>query len=212
MKTTLTTLLLMVFVAQGAKMYDFEESVLGETPAGFFTALTGDGGAVSWVVREESGAPSGRKVLAQTSNNDTDKRFPLCVLDGFSAKDVTVSVKFKTVSGKVDQAGGIMLRYKDADNYYVLRANALENNVRLYKVVKGNRKQFAGANVKVVAGQWHDLNLEAKGNHFKASFNDKVLFEADDDTFPDAGKTGLWTKADSVTLFDDFTVTSEDSK
>ena len=127
-------------------------------------------------------------------------------------REVDASVKFKPVSGKVDQSGGLVLRYKDANNYYIARANALEDNVRLYKVEGGKRKQFADKDIKVAGGVWHSLKLEAKGTHFKVSMDDKLLFEADDETFKEAGKVGLWTKADSVTLFDDFTVESADGK
>jgi len=198
--------------AAGSKTWDFEEGEAGKTPPGFTTGLTGGGGPVAWVLKEEAGAPSGKKVLAQTSADETGNRFPHCVRDDVSAKDVAVSVKFKPVSGKGDQSGGVVLRYKDAKNYYIARANALEDNVRLYKVVGGNRRQFANANAKVAPGQWHSLKLEVKGTHFKVTFNGKLLFEADDDTFKDAGKAGLWTKADSVTLFDDLALESADPK
>jgi glycosyl hydrolase family 59 (putative galactocerebrosidase) len=197
---------------QAGKTYDFESGEPAKTPEGFSTALTGGGGAVSWVLKEEAGAPSGKKVLAQTSADETGNRFPLCVLDSFSGRDVAVTVRFKPVSGNVDQAGGLVLRYKDANNYYVARANALEDNVRFYKVEAGKRKQLGGTETKVAGGQWHRLKLEAKGAHFKVSMDDKLLFEADDETFKEAGKVGMWTKADSVTLFDDFTVESSDPK
>ncbi len=189
---------------------DFDTFEVGKTPAGFSTALTGGGGPVSWVIQEDSTAPSGGKVLAQTSTDKTDYRFPLCVYDPLTAKDVEVSVKFKTVSGKVDQAAGLVARFTDKDNYYIVRANALEDNVRLYKVVGGSRKQFAGTKMKVSSGEWHTLKLEVKGKHFEVFFDDKILVEADDDTFKDAGKVGLWTKADSVTYFDDLKIESYD--
>jgi len=191
---------------------NFDKFETGKTPTDFSTALTGGGGPVSWVVKEESSAPSGGKVLAQTSTDQTDYRFPLCVYDPFAAKDVEVSVKFKAVAGKVDQAAGLMARFQDKDNYYIVRANALEDNVRLYKVVGGSRKQFAGTKAKVSSGEWHTLKLEVKGKHFEVFFDDKLLFEADDDTFKDAGKVGLWTKADSVTYFDDLKIESYDTK
>ena len=189
---------------------DFDTAEVGKPPPDFSTALTGGGGPVTWVVKEEPSAPSDGKVLAQTSAGTTDYRFPLCVYDPFTAKDVEVSVKFKAVAGKVDQAAGLMVRFRDKDNYYITRANALEDNVRLYKVVGGSRKQFAGAKAKVSSGEWHTLKLAVKGNHFRISFDDKLLFEADDDTFKEAGKVGLWTKADSVTYFDDLTIESHD--
>ncbi len=194
------------------KTYDFEADAAGKTPEGFSTGQTGGGGAGTWIVREEAGAPSGKKVLAQTSTDETSNRFPLCILDSFSGKDVAVFVKFKPVSGKVDQAAGLVLRYKDANNYYIARANALEDNVRLYKIEAGKRKQFAGVDAKVPADRWHSLKLEVKGAHFKVSMDDALLFEADDETFKEAGKAGMWTKADSVTLFDDFSVEAADGK
>ncbi|HXG20631.1 MAG TPA: family 16 glycoside hydrolase [Methylomirabilota bacterium] len=190
---------------------DFDAFETGKTPAGFSTALTGGGGPVSWVIQEDSTAPSGGKVLAQTSPDQTDYRFPLCVYDPFTAQDVEVSVKFKAVAGTIDQAAGLMVRFQNKDNYYVTRANALEDNVRLYKVVGGSRKQFAGTKAKVSSGKWHTLKLEVKGKHFEVFFDDKLLFEADDDTFKDPGKIGLWTKADSVTYFDDLKIESYDA-
>src|SRR2546430_3773770 len=142
---------------------DFDASEVGKLPSDFSTALTGSGGPVTWVVKEDAAAPSGRKVLAQTSTDKTDYRFPLCIYDPFTAKDVEVSVKFKAASGKVDQAAGLVARFQDKDNYYITRANALENNVRLYKVVGGSRRQFAGKNMKVTSGEWHTLKLEVRG-------------------------------------------------
>jgi hypothetical protein len=188
---------------------DFDASAVGALPTGFSSAVTGGGGPAAWVVVEDFTAPSGGKVLAQTSTDRTSLRFPLCVYDGFTAPDVTVSVSFKPVSGTVDQAAGLVARYRDKDNYYVVRANALENNVRLYKVEGGNRKQFAGANVKVPSGEWQTLVLEVKGTHLRVLLNDALLFQADDATFKNAGKVGLWTKADSVTYFDDLRVKTD---
>jgi len=189
---------------------DFDTAAVGTLPPDFSTALTGGGGPVTWVVKEEPSAPSGGKVLAQTSTDTTDYRFPLCVYEKGIARNVEVTVRFKAVSGKVDQAAGLVARFRDKDNYYIVRANALENNVRLYKVVGGNRKQFAGKNVQVSAGAWHALKLAAQGNHFTVFFDDTRLFEADDDTLPQPGEVGLWTKADSVTYFDDLTIESHD--
>jgi hypothetical protein len=182
---------------------DFDASVVGTLPTDFSGAVTGGGRPASWIVVEDVTAPTSGKVLAQTSTDKTSFRFLLCVYDVFMASDVTVSASFKLVSGTVDQAAGLVARYRDKDNYYVVRANALESNVRLYKVERGNRKQFAGANVKVRSGEWQTLALEVKGTHFRVLFNDALLFEADDATFKKAGKIGLWTKADSVTYFDD---------
>ena len=186
---------------------DFEEFRAGGAPAGFTFARTGNGAPGNWQIVEDASAPRGPKVLAQTSADATSFRFPVCAYAAFEAKDVRVAVQFKLLSGRVDQAGGVVVRYKDAGNYYIARANALENNVRLYRVVEGRREQFAGANLRVTSGQWQTLALEAKGSHFRVFFNGKLLFEADDATFSHAGQVGLWTKADSVTYFDEFTVT-----
>ena len=198
--------------AREAITLDFDATTVGELPAGFSTAVTGGGGPAVWRVVEDAGAPSGGKVLAQTSTDKTSSRFPLCIYEGLTAADVEVSVRFKPVSGTVDQAAGLVARYRDKDNYYIVRANALEHNVRLYKVERGKRTQFAGVDVKVPANQWQTLMLEVKGTHSRVFLNDILLFEADDRTFRDAGKVGLWTKADSVTYFDDLTVKTSEAR
>jgi hypothetical protein len=185
---------------------DFETTIVGQLPAGFSTAATGSGVPAAWAVLEDSTAPSGEEVLAQTSTDKTSSRFPLCIYDPFTTKDVWVSVRFKPISGSVDQAAGLVVRFRDKDNYYIVRANALEDNVRLYKVERGQRRQFAGANVMVPSQQWQTLMLEVQDTHFRVFLNDRLLFEADDATFREAGKAGLWTKADSVTYFDDLTI------
>jgi len=180
----------------------FDKDPLDKPPAHFTTALTGDGPAVSWIVKED-GPGSGQKVLAQTSADSTDYRFPLCIYNDLSAKNVHLSVRFKAVAGKVDQGSGLVARYQDANNYYVVRANALEDNVNLYHVVKGSRRQFKGIDTKVTSGEWHTLELSAIDTHFTVSLDGKKLFEADDATFQNPGKIGLWTKADSVSWFSD---------
>jgi hypothetical protein len=128
--------------------------------------------------------------------------------DATSAANLEFVVRFKAVAGKVDQAAGIALRLRDADNYYVARANALEDNVRFYRVVKGRREQLGGANLKVTANEWHSLGLRAEGDHFTVSYDGKVLFTATDKTFAGAGKVALWTKADSVTRFEQISITA----
>lgn len=199
---------------------DFDPFETGKTPAGFSTALTGGGGPVSWVIQEDPTAPSGKKVLVQTSADETSSHFPLCVYDNFMAKDVEVSVKFKPVAGKVDQAAGIVWRYSDHNNYYIVRANALENNVVLYKVEKGKRTDLKpvgagflayGKKTPVPGGQWSTLRVLVKGNRFEVYLNEQHLFEVEDGTFTEAGKVGLWTKADSVTSFDDLKMESHDA-
>ena len=150
---------------------------------------------------EDAAARDGR-ALAQLEADPTDHRFPLLIWRSVVAADVEVSVRFKAVSGRVDRAAGLAVRLTDANNYIVARANALENNVRLYRVVGGQRQQFAGADVPVTAGAWHVLLLRAEGDRFTVGFNDRDLFTARDRIISGPGRVALWTKADSVTRFD----------
>jgi hypothetical protein len=184
---------------------NFEDRPQGE-PLSFDTALTGKGGSVRWELLEDESAPNGPTVLAETSGDRTSDRFPLAILKGFEAKDVEVKVRFKPISGKVDQAAGLMVRVRDEGNYYIARANALEDNVRLYKVVDGKRRQFAGVDVEVPKDQWQELGLRVEGDRLMVSLDGKDLFSATDRTFAEAGRVGLWTKADSLTHFDDLVV------
>lgn len=172
---------------------------LGKVPAGFSVALTGGGVPPEWSVREDAGAPGGAAVV-QESKDETSYRFPMCIYDGAAAKDVTAEVKFKTISGTVDQAGGVVVRYAP-ENYYIARANALEDNINLFKTVNGNRLKIAEVETKVTPRAWHTLALTARGSHLTVAFDGKTVIEADDATFQSAGKVGLWTKADSVTAF-----------
>lgn len=196
-----------------AQTNTFDSDDAGKPPKGFSFALTGKGKMGVWVVTKDETAPSKPNVLAQTDMDATSYRFPLCVFDSVTATDVDLSVKFKPIKGKVDQAAGLVWRYKDKDNYYIVRANALENNVVLYKVEKGKRTDLdpkgagllaCGKKAKVPSGQWSALRMFAKGNIFEVYLNDEKLLEVEDNTFTGAGKVGLWTKADSYTLFDNF--------
>jgi hypothetical protein len=188
--------------------WGFDADKPDSPPAGFSFGRTGQGKEGRWVVVAAPDAPSKPNVLAQLDADPTDYRFPVAVVESSSFKDVTLSVSCKPVSGKVDQACGLVWRYKDARNYYLTRANALENNVRLYHVKDGNRIQFASWNGKVASQQWHKLRVEAKADHFEVYFDDKRVLDAKDTTFSDAGKVGVWTKADSVTQFDDLSASA----
>src|SRR5713101_3863810 len=189
--------------------YNFDSDAVGAMPAKFHSARTGKGAEGKWVVMADLTAPSRPNVVAQTSADTTDYRFPLLIADEGSFNDLELSVKFKAVSGEVDRAGGLVFRLKDANNYYIVRANALEDNYRLYHVVAGNRRQFAGANFKVTSGEWHELRVECVKNKIICYYDGVRKIEATDDTFKDAGKIGLWTKADSVTYFDDLKVVAK---
>src|SRR5260370_39424522 len=137
------SLLLVLFVtavvSAQTTTFDFNNDKVGEVPSGFSTALTGRGRPGKWVVMKDDGSPNQGNVLAQTDADRTDYRFPVCVYDGLTARDVDISVRFKPVSGRVDQRAGIFWRYQDKDNYYILRANALQGKVVLYKVHNGKR-------------------------------------------------------------------------
>jgi hypothetical protein len=182
-----------------AQIVNFDDAKPGELPSGWTGTATGSG-KPKWAVERDDSAPSKPNVLKQAG----EAAYPVCVKNEANLKDGFVEVKFKAVSGEEDQAGGVVWRYKDANNYYIARANALEGNVRIYHFIDGKRTQFKGANLKVAANEWHTLRVDFKENHFTVTFDDQKLFEADDDKITQAGKVGVWTKADSVTLFDDF--------
>jgi hypothetical protein len=190
-----------VLAQQGGPMIAIEKMNVDAVPADFAFGLTGQGGPGHWFVANDATATSGR-VIEQTSTDGTDYRFPLAIYKPFSAANVDVSMRFKAVAGSVDQAGGIALRLADSDNYYVARANALEDNVRFYRVSNGRRIQIAGANLKVSANEWHTLGLKAEGESFTVTFDGKELYRATDKSIVAAGRVALWTKSDSVTMFD----------
>jgi hypothetical protein len=195
----------------GVQKFDFEKAPLGAMPPGFSAALTGDGPPPRWQVLEADQPGGGRRVLAQTSAEPNSYRYPVCVSDSPWMTHVSATVRFRCISGQVDQAAGVVVRYRDKNNYYVARANALEDNVRFYRVKDGKRSQIADLKAQVTPLAWHTLSLRAHGNHFTITFDDKS-FEADDATFPGPGLVGVWTKADSVTWFDGLTVESYEGK
>jgi len=183
-----------------AETISFDEAEPGKEPKSWLLTKTGKG-EPKWTVEKDTTAPSKPNVLKQSG----EATYPVAIKDGTGLKDGFVEVKFKAVSGKEDQAGGVIWRAKDADNYYVARANALEDNVTIYHTINGKRTEKKRLKVKVVPNEWHTLRVDFSGNHFHVLLNGKTALEWEDSTFMDAGKVGLWTKADSVTLFDDFT-------
>ena len=192
--------------------WDFEGDPAGKPPAGFSFGRTGSGRTGRWVVQAEKDSPKGTKVLAQLDTDETSYRFPVAVADSVSLRNLRLSARCKPASGKVDQACGLVFRYRDENNYYVVRANALENNVRVYYVKDGKRQQFAGWDGPVLAGSWHTLAVELRDERFQIYWNNKMVIEARDRTFTESGRVGLWTKADSVTYFDDLVAESLGSK
>lgn len=183
----------------------FDSDREGQPPSGMAFARSGGGALGSWVVRGEADAPSAPNVLAQTDPDKTNMRFPIAVTDQ-QLGDVRVSARCKLISGKVDQACGLVVRYRDENNYYVTRANALENNVRLYHLEAGKRTQLASWEGPVKAGVWHEYALEIRGDHIQVFWNGTRVLDHRDTTFAEPGQVGVWTKADSVTYYDDLKI------
>lgn len=189
---------------------NFDRTEAGQPPPGWTVTITGKG-EPAWTVEADASAPSSPATLKQSAQVPGPS-FPLCIKDGSATQDGFVEVRFKTLSGRGDQAAGVVWRFADKDNYYVCRANALEDNVVLYKVEKGKRSSLDivsrrggyGVEVKVAPQTWHTLRVEFSGSRFKVLLNGKHLFDAEDTTFAGSGRVGLWTKADSVVMFDDF--------
>ncbi|GFO64001.1 DUF1080 domain-containing protein [Geomonas paludis] len=172
--------------------WSFDKEKVGSIPSGAH-AFSG-----TWAVKAESDAPSPPHVLCQTGAS----QFPAIVLSDKVFTDVTVSTRFKPVSGNEDRAAGIIFRIQDQDNFYILRANALEDNINIYRYVAGSRQAIKEGSGKVPSGTWQELRVEVKGSDIRGYLNGKLVVEARDGTFK-AGGVGLWTKADSVTCFDD---------
>ncbi len=191
--------------AAGSVVWNFDSLPTGAPPAGFSFARTGSGRPGQWVVRAIPDAPSGSNVLAQEDSDRTDYRFPVAVADAPTFGDVSVSVRCKPVGGHVDRACGIVWRYQDANNYYLTRANALEDNVCWYYVQNGRRIEVKRVHVRVASGVWHSLRADMRGDHVEVYFNGTKLIDVHDSRFSAPGKVGVWTKADSHTLFDDLT-------
>jgi len=214
MRKTLAVLFIVgvaVMANAATRTVDFTQDTVDQPPKGFEFGHTANAGKPGrWIVQ----ADGSNKVLAQADPDSTRSRFPVAVLSDITAADLDVTVRFKPISGRVDQAAGLVWRYQNQDNYYIVRANALEDNVVLYKVEGGKRTDLPlkgqgrtyGAKSDVPAGQWSTLRVVVNGRLFEVYFNGSKLYEVEDGTFTGAGKVGVWTKADSVTQFDDLTV------
>ena len=209
--TTSTSLMATAFcVASGIAIMaqtvtvNFDKDEPGKPPSGFSFVLTGEGRPGTWVVRRED--PEHGNVLVQTDTDTSNFRFPIAFYNEFMAANVTASMQFKPLSGKGDQAAGIVWRYRDKNNYYVTRCNALEDDCSIYHVIEGRRRPFQSKHTKVASNVWHTLVLEATDDRFVVKYDGTQVLDARDRTFKDAGKVGLWTKADSIIAFDNFTV------
>jgi hypothetical protein len=212
------TVMMLFQLAARSEVIRFDGTAPGNLPAGWIVAMTHAGGAPRWEVVRDDTAPHSPFVLAQLSRDATAGRFPLAIWNGTRLRNGEASVAFKTVEGSIDRAAGIVWRYQDPNNYYIVRANALENNVVLYKVEAGVRQSIApkglpsrsyGVKHEIPSGRWNALRVVFKDNVFTVFLNGDHLFDVEDQTFSQPGKTGLWTKADSLTYFANFTVVKQ---
>ena len=188
-----------IMTATHAETVSFDRDAQGALPAGWRSGVTGRG-SPKWSVEADTSAPSRPNVLKQSGSGT----FPWCVRSDTSLADGYVEVKFKPLTGREDQAGGVVWRWKDGDNYYVARANALENNVSLYYTTNGRRNTIEYVDAPVPGNTWHTLRVEFAGKRIRVIFDGKPYIEMDDERIAGPGAVGVWTKADSVTLFDDF--------
>ncbi len=179
----------------------FANAKVGSLPSGWSAAKTGTGDGSVWKIHEDATAPSGKKVLTQTSSAGPNPLFNLCVADKPRLIDVDFTVSLKALSGKIDQGGGPVWRYQDENNYYIARVNPLENNFRVYKVVEGKRTQLGTADAEAATGKWHTIRIEHRRSRILCSLNGRQLLDVSDDAISEGGRIGFWSKADAVTAF-----------
>src|SRR5450755_1436011 len=207
MKPVVCIALWCLSVSTMAESISFDADVVGQPPAGWTCGATGRG-SPKWTVEADPSAPNKGKVLRQSGT----ATFPWCVKSDAKLTDGFVEVKMKPLAGKEDQAGGVVWRWKDGDNYYVARANALEDNVSLYYTENGSRKTIKYVDAPVARDAWHTLRVEFSGHRIKVILDGVARIEVDDAHIAGTGAVGVWTKADSVTLFDDFSYGSAAAK
>jgi len=196
---------------EGGKLYNFDKEKVGALPEGWSAYVTGRGPNSKWEVQKMEDAPSAPNVLVQVSQPRVSYHFNVAVDENSNYSNVELSVWLKAIKGKIDQGGGLVWRFKDANNYYIARANPLENNFRVYKVVNGRRIQLQSARIPLRAGKWYIMKIENEGNRIVCFLDGKKYLEVRDDTFK-SGKIGLWTKADAVTAFDNLRVKEEEEE
>jgi hypothetical protein len=195
--------------ASAVRVMHFDNVPPGHTPPGWTVAMTNGGRPPRWEVRRDGTAPSKPFVLAQIATDPVEDRYPLAIWDGGTLRDGEVSVRMKPLSGHDMQAGGIVWRYEDENNYYLARANAVEKNVQVFKVVKGQRMPLMqGVRHEVPVNEWSTLKVWTRGNRFQIYMDHRRVMQGQDSTFTTAGRVGLWTVSDSVTYFDDFRVSA----
>jgi hypothetical protein len=162
--------------------------------------MTGVGRPPNWQPVADPDAPDGW-ALAETAGDPADLRFPLCISQQAITRDFDATLRFKPISGTRAQVAGLMFRAQSASDYYVVRANALDNSVRLYRMEKGKRSQLASKEVPIEAGKWHSLRMIAANERFEVALDGKTLFDVNDRSLPQSGPLGVWSQADSVTRY-----------
>jgi hypothetical protein len=175
--------------------FNFDKEEVDKLPADWTGATS------TWLIASDGS----NKAMKQAGKNEGDK-FNICVQNKLTYQNLEMEVRIKALEGREDQGGGLVWRYRDAKNYYITRANPLENNFRVYKVVNGNRKQMESANVSIKKGEWYTIKVVMTGNSITCYYNGQKLLSHTDDTFPTAGSVGFWSKADAVSLFDDLKI------
>ena len=194
--------------AAPGRVITFDNEQLGQTPSQWTVAMTNHGRAPRWEIVKDLTAATQPYVFAQVSADPVRDRFPLAIFNDATFRDGDISVRIKPVSGREVQAGGIVWRYRDPNNYYLARANALEKNVQVFKVENGQRVPLgAGVRHEIPSNAWSILKVNARGNRFQVYIDHRRILQGWDNTFLTGGKVGLWTVADSVTYFDEFRVT-----
>jgi hypothetical protein len=192
-------------LAPAGKIVNFDTCTIGQAPPGWTVESTGK--TPGWEIRKDQTAPTQPYVLAEVSADPAETRSPLAILNDPTTRDADISVRIKPISGREGLAGGVVWRYRDANNYYLARANALENTVSIFKVQDGRKIPILPV-VKhaIPANAWSILKVSVRGSRFQVFLDHRRILEGRDATFSAPGRVGLWTVGDSVVYFDDFRV------
>lgn len=197
------------------RRFDFGQAPLGQPPPGFRSAVSGGGKPGDWRIIEdevpppvsagttEAPSPVRHRVLAQLAQDPTDEHFPLLIFAEQSFGDFTFTTRFKTVAGDKERMAGVAFRLRDEQNYYVVRASSLGNNLRFYKFVNGQRSAPIGPEVPVPSGVWHELSIQCQGNQIRIRLNGREVIPMLTDNSFSRGRVAFWTKSDSVSYFAD---------
>jgi hypothetical protein len=195
-----------LFAATTGRVINFDTFAVGAMPPGWTVAMSNGKTPPRWEVRVDQTAPTQPYVFAQVSNDPNDDRFPLAILEGVNLRDGDVSVRLKPISGREDQGGGLVWRYRDPNNYYLVRANAMNKTVTVFRIQNGHRTALPSVKHDIPANAWSILKVSAKGSRFQVYVDHRRVIDGQDTAFTGAGKVGLCTVADSVMYFDDFRV------